>query len=379
MKVLHLSSRTRLGPGQWPPRPRVPSRPLRAFDITRNLPTEHGARQQALDLGLDPLAVDTPVYSAAERQVLDGRPAEEFFAAARIGVAHTDTAFTQRLTALYRGVLAPLSGPAASVLDLCSGSDSHLPTDVPIGQVVAHGVNEEELAANGAASSRFVQDLNARPSLPLASASLDAVLCCNGIQYLTKPEWVIAEVARVLRPGGAAVVAFSGNCWAERAAAGWLGRDAAGRLQLVARLLQGAGLHVLHTHSVEPDQPGGDPFLAVVAHKPPVPGAASAAGGAAGRDEALLLLASTDLDPVATARAYVGPALQELDLNVTRVTPLTLERWRDSYAALVEDAVELGVPRSAIPALPADANPDQIRAARDHLTAMMESFLSAGL
>ncbi len=38
------------------------------------------------------------MYSAAERQVLDERPAEEFFAVPRIGVAHTDETFVQRLT-----------------------------------------------------------------------------------------------------------------------------------------------------------------------------------------------------------------------------------------------------------------------------------------
>lgn len=46
-------------------------------------------------------------------------------------------------------------------------------------------------------------------------------------------EWVLAEVARVLAPGGVVVVAFSDACWRERAAAGWLGRSGPQRLQLM--------------------------------------------------------------------------------------------------------------------------------------------------
>eukprot|EP00198_Chlamydomonas_reinhardtii_P009511 XP_001698848.1 hypothetical methyltransferase [Chlamydomonas reinhardtii] len=116
-------------------------------------------------------------------------------------------------------------------------------------KLVGHGVNEEELAANpafagsssssssssgGSSSWTFTADLNASPRLPLlASGSVAAVLCANGIQYLTRPEWVLAEVARVLAPGGVVVVAFSDACWRERAAAGWLGRSGPQRLQLM--------------------------------------------------------------------------------------------------------------------------------------------------
>lgn len=69
----------------------------------------------------------------------------------------------------------------------------------------------------------------------LPPSSLHAVLCANGLAYLTRPEWVLADVARVLKPGGTVVVAFSRHNWANKAVAGWLQRTAGQRLQLVAR------------------------------------------------------------------------------------------------------------------------------------------------
>ncbi|PNH11438.1 hypothetical protein TSOC_001706, partial [Tetrabaena socialis] len=244
-----------------------------------------GARRHALDLGMDPLAVGTQVYGPAERLVLDAQPAEAFFGVARTGVAHTDAGFVRQLHGVYGQALEPLSGQSSALLDLCSSWASHLPTGLRFGQVIGHGMNADELAANGALTSTFVQDLNERPSLPLPAASVDAVLVCNGLQYLVRPEWVAAEVARVLKPGGAVVAAFSDACWLERAAAGWLSRGPAERLQLVARLREGAGLGVVESISRPSAAPGSDAFYAVVARKAPLEdahggqGAGAAAGG----------------------------------------------------------------------------------------------------
>ena len=41
------------------------------------------------------------------------------------------------------------------------------------------------------------------PALPFPDDSFDAVLCCVSIDYLIRPVEVLAEAARVLRPGGA--------------------------------------------------------------------------------------------------------------------------------------------------------------------------------
>lgn len=45
----------------------------------------------------------------------------------------------------------------------------------------------------------LMQDLNAHPQLgdQVQEGSVGAVTCANGIQYLNRPEWVMAEVLQV--------------------------------------------------------------------------------------------------------------------------------------------------------------------------------------
>jgi hypothetical protein len=56
-----------------------------------------------------------------------------------------------------------------------------------------------------------------------------------------------------------------------------------------------------------------------------------------------------------------------------------LEQWRAAYESMTADAVELGIPRSVVPRLAADASAADMQAAVQHLQDMMASFLSAGL
>lgn len=58
---------------------------------------------------------------------------------------------------------------------------------------------------------------------------------------------------------------------------------------------------------------------------------------------------------------------------------LRMERWRDAYGAMAEEAVLMGIPRDVIPPLPPHASEAQLRDARDHLSGMMASFMSASL
>jgi hypothetical protein len=56
-----------------------------------------------------------------------------------------------------------------------------------------------------------------------------------------------------------------------------------------------------------------------------------------------------------------------------------LEQWHAAYESLVVDAVDLGIPRSVIPSVKADASPAELQKAVRHLQDMMASFMSAGL
>lgn len=97
------------------------------------------------------------------------------------------------------------------VLDLMSSVQSHLPDGKGL-RVTGLGLNAEEMAANTLLGERIVHDLNRTPELPFDKDSFDAVVCSLSYEYLTRPEVVVAEVARVLTPGGTFLVGLS-NRW----------------------------------------------------------------------------------------------------------------------------------------------------------------------
>ena len=166
----------------------------------------------------------------------DGSPDDAFYAEARLSTHIDDTAIAA-LTGVYRDVL-PAGGV---VLDLMSSWVSHLPVDVDYGEVIGHGMNADELAANPRLSRWFLQDFNADQTLPLETASIDAATICVGVQYLQQPVNLMRDVARVLKPGAPVVISFSNRCFPTKAVAVWLSLDGAGHTRLVDLYLRRAG------------------------------------------------------------------------------------------------------------------------------------------
>ena len=182
----------------------------------------------------------------------------DFYAEARL-VTHIDEGAIAVLTSFYRTAL-----PAGGVVcDLMSSWVSHLPADVAYAEVIGHGMNADELAANPRLTRWFVQDLNADPRLPLEDASLDAAMICVGVQYLQHPIPVLADVARALKPGAPLIVSFSNRCFPTKAVAVWLRLNDAGHAALVRLYLEAAGLGDVETH-VLGDGSRCDPMYAVV-------------------------------------------------------------------------------------------------------------------
>ena len=191
---------------------------------------------------------------------LDEEDDEAFYQPPRL-VTHIDDHAIAALTELYRSVL-----PAGGVLlDLMSSWVSHLPAEVNYAEVIGHGMNATELAANPRLDRRFVQNLNRDPGLPLAEDSIDAAMICVSIQYLQQPLAVLREAARVLRPGAPLVVSFSNRCFWTKAVAVWRALDDDGHARLVERYLRHAGFARTETHALaEWIEDVQDPMIAVI-------------------------------------------------------------------------------------------------------------------
>ena len=206
-----------------------------------------------------------------DRRKLDASDDGLFYAAPRF-VQHLDAGFRARLTQLYRQRI-----PAcADVLDLMTSWVSHLPEEITYQSVIGHGLNAEELQANPRLDRVWVQNLNTNQALPLESASVDAVLITAGWQYLQQPEAIAAELLRILRPGGQLIVAFSNRMFAQKAPQVWLDGSDRDHLDYVAKVLAHGGwsIEAVIAEDTKPEGPlgwlggKGDPFFAVVAHRP---------------------------------------------------------------------------------------------------------------
>ena len=163
----------------------------------------------------------------------DETPDTDFYATPRL-VTHIDDGAIAAVGDLYDEL-----GLDGDVLDLMSSWVSHFRT--PPRRLTVLGLNAVELDANPQAAERVVQDLNADGRLPFADASFDAVVNCVSVDYLVRPVEVLADVARVLRPGGLSVCTFSNRCFPTKAVRGWLAVREQDRPELVAEYHRQAG------------------------------------------------------------------------------------------------------------------------------------------
>lgn len=180
-----------------------------------------------------------------------------FYAPPRL-VTHIDDGAVAALTDFYRTTLPP----GGRLLDLMSSWVSHLPDDRSYPQVVGHGMNAEELAANPRLTRWLVQDLNRDPMLQFGDTSFDAALCCVGVQYLQRPLAVFTDVRRALVAGAPFVISFSNRCFPTKAVAIWRALDANGHAALVKLYLERAGFSGVEIDLLS-DGGVSDPLIAV--------------------------------------------------------------------------------------------------------------------
>jgi SAM-dependent methyltransferase len=107
-----------------------------------------------------------------------------------------------RAQALVSAALA--RRPRARVVEAGCGARSHLayPADV---QVIGIDILRSQLQRNTHAARLAQGDVTA---LPVAAGAADLVVCWDVLEHLAEPARAMAEVARVLRPGGLAVLAL---------------------------------------------------------------------------------------------------------------------------------------------------------------------------
>jgi hypothetical protein len=212
------------------------------------------------------------ILNSQQRRKLDTGNDREFYDVPRF-VTHVDGGFIDRLTNLYHDRLTPNT----RIFDMMSSWVSHLPDDIQFEHIYGHGLNGEELAKNPRLDEYFVQNLNQDQKIPLADASVDAVLNTVSVQYLQYPEAIFAEVHRILKPDGVAIFSFSNRMFYHKAIEAWRDGSEIDRVELVKGYFQSVpGFSepesIVHVSQV-PDflrmigVPGGDPFYAVIAQK----------------------------------------------------------------------------------------------------------------
>jgi SAM-dependent methyltransferase len=203
-----------------------------------------------------------PELPAAAFDKADRGDDSAFYAPPRL-VTHIDAVAIAALTAFYARIIPP----GTVVLDLMSSWVSHLPDALRTAEVIGHGMNAVELAANPRLDRWFVADLNKTPVLPLDAGSVDVALACVGVQYLQRPVEVFSAVRRALRPDGCFAVSFSNRCFPTKAVRIWQSLDTSKQAELVRLYLTRAGFDAIETELLA-DGRTGDPLVVVTGRIP---------------------------------------------------------------------------------------------------------------
>lgn len=132
-------------------------------------------------------------------------------------------------------------------------------------------MNEAELKANGQLTRYYVTDLNQNPSLSMLQENeFDTITNAVSVDYLNKPLKVFAEMYRVLKPGGTAIMSFSNRCFPTKVINIWLRTDDTEHVQIVANYFHFSGFSDIKAYDISPGR-NSDPMYVVLGKKPSSP------------------------------------------------------------------------------------------------------------
>jgi methionine biosynthesis protein MetW len=117
-----------------------------------------------------------------------------------------------------RAWLDPLMVPGRKALDVGCGDGARYGARVHASGVEVHGVDISEVAVESARA----RGINARVAsladpLPYPNATFDVIICLEVLEHLVNPAVVTHEIARVLKPGGLALLSVPNSAfWTTR-------------------------------------------------------------------------------------------------------------------------------------------------------------------
>lgn len=192
---------------------------------------ESSAVSHALD---NPLWPKKWPYEPADFRRKDESDDGNFYRVPRL-VTHIDEDAIGSIRDFYGVQFAQAPQGEYSVLDICSSWISHYPEGLRAKRVAITGMNEYELASNKQATEHVPRNLNIEPRLPYGDGEFDFVTNVVSVDYLNKPQEIFAEMHRVLKPGGVAIMSFSNRCFFTKAIKMWVAdmNDGPGHCRIV--------------------------------------------------------------------------------------------------------------------------------------------------
>ncbi len=147
-----------------------------------------------------------------------------------------DTTALSEVSSLYDDLLSD----GMDILDLMAGAHSPLQEcSIAPASVFCAGLNPEELEANPICTQRQVLNVNEEHALDgFPDARFDAVLIHAAIEYVTRPDNLMQQVARILKPGGHIIISFSNRSVQGKVIRVWSELNEFERLALVLSYLR---------------------------------------------------------------------------------------------------------------------------------------------